>query len=192
MLSRWQKRWVEMRRQEKERRAWSEVWRETASITKVRWQVKEKSNWWTGSTCANKERKRGRKTSGQVSQHCQALRLAGYCKKLSWCYTNVPIMILACELVYCVYDVYCSVQTMLFIYIATAATFFYCFRRCCHFFSPKDKYFILVLLSQISEIMQCLHVLPNTGGQVWREQKQVRASETDQSGSAGRSASQKY
>lgn len=70
----------------------------------------------------------------------------------------------------CVYDVYGSVQTMLFIYIATAATF-YCFRRCCHFFSPKDKYFILFFFkSQISEIMQ--HVLPNTE-QVWRGQKQV-------------------
>lgn len=33
-------------------------------------------------------------------------------------------MILASKLACCVYDVYCSVQTMLFIYIATAATFF--------------------------------------------------------------------
>lgn len=98
----------------------------------------------TGSKCVKKKKKRGetgRKTSTQVSQDCRALRLAGYCKKLSWCYTNLPIMILATSELACrVYDVYCSVQTMLFIYIAAAATF-YCFRRCCHFFSPKDKYF---------------------------------------------------
>lgn len=36
-----------------------------------------------------------------------------------------------------VFDVYCSVRTVLFIYKSTAATFD-CFRRCCHFFSPKD------------------------------------------------------
>lgn len=34
-------------------------------------------------------------------------------------------MILARELVSRVYDVYCSVQTMLFIYIANAATLFF-------------------------------------------------------------------
>lgn len=56
-------------------------------------------------------------------QKTSALRLASYCKKLSWCYTNLPIMILASELACRVYDVYCSVQTLLFIYIATAATF---------------------------------------------------------------------
>lgn len=78
-------------------------------------------------------------------------------------------MILATSELACgVYDVYCSVQTMLFIYIAAAAATFYCFRRCCHFFSPKDKYFysFFSFLSQISEIMQCLHVLPNTEEQV--------------------------
>lgn len=36
-------------------------------------------------------------------------------------------MILASKLACCVYDVYCSVQTMLFIYIATAATYFFFF-----------------------------------------------------------------
>lgn len=76
-------------------------------------------------TKKKEERKHGRKTSAQVSQVCRALRLAGYCKKLSWCYTNLPIMILASKLACCVYDVYCSIQTMLFIYIATAATFFF-------------------------------------------------------------------
>lgn len=69
--------------------------------------------------------------------------------------TNSDFSDLAC----CVCDVYCSVRMfgLLFICIAAATVFcfFYCVRRCCHFFSPKDEYFILVLLSQISEIMQC-------------------------------------
>lgn len=45
---------------------------------------------------------------------------------------------------------------LLFICIAAA----FCFSRCCHLFFPKDKYFYFVLY-QISELMQCLHVLPN-------------------------------
>lgn len=36
----------------------------------------------------------------------------------------------------------------------------FCFRRCCHLFFPKDKYLYFILY-QISELMQCLHVLPN-------------------------------
>lgn len=48
---------------------------------------------------------------------------------------------------------------MLFIYIAIAATlFFIALDAAVTSFSPKDMYFTLVLLSQISEIMQCLHV----------------------------------
>lgn len=48
-----------MKRQEKERRGRSEVRRTTGSVKKVRWEVKEKSNWsWmTGSKCVKNERK---------------------------------------------------------------------------------------------------------------------------------------
>lgn len=87
------------------------------------------------------KRRRRQKTSAQVSQDCRALRLAVCCKKLSWCFTNVPILILASELVWCVYVLLfkqCYLFTLLLLLL-----FFYCFRRCCHFFSPKDKYFIL-------------------------------------------------
>lgn len=50
----------------------------------------------------------------------QALRLAGYCKKFFWCCTNLPLIILARELVCCVYAI---LFKMLFIYAPTAATF---------------------------------------------------------------------
>lgn len=50
--------------------------------------------------CVVKERKRGKLMAPRVSQGCQALKLAGYCKKLSWCYTNLPIMTLVCELAF--------------------------------------------------------------------------------------------
>lgn len=87
-----------------------------------------------------------------------------------------------------------TVQTVLFIYIATAATLFLfffknCFRRCCHFFSPKDKYFILVLFSQISEIIMQISTrfTKYRGRKSEREQK---ASErwSDAEESAGRLA----
>lgn len=70
--------------------------------------------------------------------------------------TNSDFSDLAC----CVCDVYCSVRTVIYLHCCCYCFFlflffFYCVRRCCHFFSPKDEYFILVLLSQISEIMQC-------------------------------------
>lgn len=98
-----------MKRQEKGRRGWSEVRRKTGRIKKVGWEVKEKSetnwSWMTGSKSLKKERRNGGRTSVQVSRGCRALRLASYCKKLSWCYTNLPIMILASELACCVYDV---------------------------------------------------------------------------------------
>lgn len=98
-------------------------------------------------------------------------------------------MILASEFV-CLWCLL-FVPTMLFIYIATAATLIcYCFRRCCLFFSPKDKYFILFLLCQIHKIMQRQHVLPNTEEQVCLKAKASERGEVKKE-SAGKMALQK-
>lgn len=55
-----------------------------------------------------------------------------------------------------------SVQTMLFIYIATAATFFIALDAAVTSFPQRTNTLFFFLLSQISEIMQCQHMLPNT------------------------------
>ncbi len=110
-----------MKRQEKERRGWSEVRRTTGSVKKVRWEVKEKSNWsWmTGRKRVNRKENISPSFTGPSSE-------AGYCKKLSWCYTNLPTMILATSELACrVYDVYCSVQTVIYLHCCCCCYFFF-------------------------------------------------------------------
>lgn len=51
---------------------------------------------------------------------------------------------------------------MLFIYIATAATFFIALDAAVTSFPQRTNTLFFFLLSQISEIMQCQHMLPNT------------------------------
>lgn len=117
----------------------SELIRKTRIVRKVRKFQKNVTSWSLMRKVCSRNR-------GNMEENIhQALRLAGYCKKFFWCYTNLPIIMLVRELVCCVYDV---LFKMLFISAATAATFFffYCFRRCLHLFSPKDKYFIVFYL----------------------------------------------
>lgn len=81
----------------------SEVRRKTGSIRKVRWEVKDKSETKLDDRKLMCDKGGERKTETEF--HRTALRLAGCCKKLSWCYTNLSVVILESDLACCVYDV---------------------------------------------------------------------------------------
>lgn len=84
----------------------------------------------------------GMKTSPHVSRDCHALGLA-HCKKLLWCYTNLPIMILASELVF-LSEMFTVLFRIYYLFTLLLLLLFIALDAAVDSFPQRNKYFFFI------------------------------------------------